>query len=62
MELGMELDMVLDMDYMALDNILVYSMALEDMVLGMDCSKDHGPSSSSQLTSLRLRLKLKCFS
>jgi|EndMetStandDraft_5_1072996.scaffolds.fasta_scaffold287541_1 hypothetical protein len=35
--------------------ILVCSMVLEDsMVLGMDCySKDHDPSSSSQLEQMR---------
>jgi hypothetical protein len=45
--------MVLGMDYsMALEDILAYSTLVEDMVLGMDCSKDHGPSSSSLLIQM----------
>jgi hypothetical protein len=36
---------------------MVCNMVLEDMVLGMDCSKDHDPSSSSQRVRKLWQLK-----
>jgi hypothetical protein len=43
--LGKELDMVLHSS-LEEDN-MVCTLLVGSMVLGMDCSKDHGPSSSS---------------